>query len=107
MFSRKLVTTLKASVATIRQDRSASPSVVAVAHALQALSEEADRLAPVVAISDTGSSVQIVCGSASITLKADGTIAVKGGAMTINATGDFTVKSLKNTTIDGATVNIN
>ena len=105
MFSRKLVTTLKASLATIKQDR--SPTVAAIGQALQALADEADRLAPMISISEAASSVQIACGSASITLKADGSIAIKGGAITIDGTGEVTVKSLKKTTIRGSTVDVN
>lgn len=105
MFSRKFITTLRGSLAAIKQDRSAqSPAIVAITQALQALSDEVDRVGPVLSVSDSGSEVQLVCGPASVTLKGDGRIVIKGTAVFVDATGDIVVKSAKNLMLKGSKV---
>jgi hypothetical protein len=106
MFSRKFVTTLRASLVAIKQDRSAaqSPAVIAMTQALQALADEVDRTGPVLSVSDTGASVELTCGPAAVTLMGDGRVVIKGTAVTIDATGDVVIRSAKNVTIKGAQV---
>lgn len=104
MFSRKFVATLRSSLVAIRQDRAASPAVIAVAQALQALSDEVDRVNPAISLSDSGAEITIATGQASVRLKSDGSVTISGGAVTINATGNVVVKSLKDVTLKGAKV---
>ncbi len=56
---------------------------------------------------DAGESVEIVTGSASITLKQDGTITLKGNNITLSGDGDITIKAGGNVVIKGSKVSQN
>jgi type VI secretion system secreted protein VgrG len=56
---------------------------------------------------DAGEEVEIVTGSASITMKQDGTITVKGNNITFSGDGDITIKAGGNVVIKGSKVTQN
>ena len=56
---------------------------------------------------DAGEEVEIVAGSASITMKQDGTITVKGNNITLSGDGDITIKAGGNVVIKGSKVTQN
>jgi type VI secretion system secreted protein VgrG len=56
---------------------------------------------------DAGESVEIVTGSASITMKQDGTITIKGNNITLSGDGDITIKAGGNVVIKGSKVSQN
>ncbi|MDE2263355.1 MAG: type VI secretion system tip protein VgrG, partial [Gammaproteobacteria bacterium] len=56
---------------------------------------------------DAGDSVEIVTGSASITMKQDGTITIKGNDITFSGDGDITIKAGGNVVIKGTKVTQN
>jgi type VI secretion system secreted protein VgrG len=56
---------------------------------------------------DAGEEIQIVTGSASITMKQDGTITVKGKDITLSGDGDITIKAGGNVVIKGSKVSQN
>ncbi|MDE2448832.1 MAG: type VI secretion system tip protein VgrG [Gammaproteobacteria bacterium] len=56
---------------------------------------------------DAGEEVVIVTGSASITMKQDGTITVKGNNITLSGDGDITIKAGGNVVIKGSKVSQN
>ena len=56
---------------------------------------------------DAGDSVEIVTGSASITMQQDGTITVKGNNITLSGDGDITIKAGGNVVIKGSKVTQN
>ncbi|HEV7135649.1 MAG TPA: type VI secretion system tip protein TssI/VgrG [Steroidobacteraceae bacterium] len=56
---------------------------------------------------DAGDSIEIVTGSASITMKQDGTITVKGNNITFSGDGDITIKAGGNVVIKGTKVTQN
>ena len=53
---------------------------------------------------DAGDEVTIRCGAASITLKKDGTVTIKGREIAIEAAGDVTFKAAKNIVLKGRKV---
>ena len=80
-----LVVSLVAPVATSRaQDATSSPPAVAELESLRAMKA--------IAI-DGGESISITSGAASITLKKDGTIVLKGTDIVIDGSGKLTTKS--------------
>ena len=56
---------------------------------------------------DAGQAVEIVTGSASITMKQDGTITIKGNNITLSGDGDITIKAGGNVVIKGSKVSQN
>ncbi len=56
---------------------------------------------------DAGEEVEIVTGSASITMKQDGTITLKGNNITLSGDGDITIKAGGNVVIKGSKVSQN
>jgi type VI secretion system secreted protein VgrG len=56
---------------------------------------------------DAGDSVTIKTGSASITMKKDGTITIKGKDITINGSGKINVKASSDVVINGSKVGVN
>jgi type VI secretion system secreted protein VgrG len=56
---------------------------------------------------DAGEEVEIVTGSASLTMKQDGTITIKGKNITLNGDGDITIKAGGNVVIKGSKVTQN
>ena len=56
---------------------------------------------------DAGEEIEIVAGSASITMKKDGTISVKGKDITLSGDGDITIKAGGNVVIKGSKVSQN
>lgn len=56
---------------------------------------------------DAGEEVEIVTGSASITMKQDGTITLKGNNITLSGDGDITIKAGGNVVIKGSKVTQN
>jgi type VI secretion system secreted protein VgrG len=56
---------------------------------------------------DAGDSVTIKTGSASITMKKDGTITIKGKDITVNGSGKINVKASSDVVIKGSKVGIN
>ncbi len=56
---------------------------------------------------DAGEEIEIVAGSASITMKQDGTITVKGNNITLSGDGDITIKAGGNVVIKGSKVTQN
>jgi type VI secretion system secreted protein VgrG len=53
---------------------------------------------------DVGDQVVIKCGSASITLKKDGTINIQGKDITINGSGEITGKASGTMTLKGSKI---
>jgi hypothetical protein len=99
MFSPKFVATLRSSLVALKQDRAAGPSVVALTQALQALSDEVDRLAP---ITLSGfQEIVISNGMAALTLKPDGAVTITGTTVSVNATRDVAIKAAGNVDIKG------
>jgi type VI secretion system secreted protein VgrG len=56
---------------------------------------------------DAGDSVTIKTGSASITMKKDGTIQIKGKDITIDGSGKINVKASSDVVVKGSKVGIN
>ena len=56
---------------------------------------------------DAGDSITIKTGSASITMKKDGTIVIKGKDITIEGSGKINVKASSDVVIKGSKVGIN
>lgn len=56
---------------------------------------------------DAGEAVEIVTGSASLTMKQDGTITIKGNNITLSGDGDITIKAGGNVVIKGSKVTQN
>ena len=56
---------------------------------------------------DAGEAIEIVTGSASIIMKQDGTIAIKGNNITLSGDGDITIKAGGNVVIKGSKVTQN
>jgi type VI secretion system secreted protein VgrG len=56
---------------------------------------------------DAGDSVTIKTGSASITMKKDGTIVIKGKDVSIDGTGKINVKASSDVVVKGSKVGIN
>jgi type VI secretion system secreted protein VgrG len=56
---------------------------------------------------DAGESVTIKTGSASITMKKDGTITIKGKDITVDGSGKINVKASGDVVIKGSKVGIN
>ena len=54
-----------------------------------------------------GDSVSIVCGAASLTMKKDGSIVIKGKDITIDASGKLTAKSISDVVIKGSKLGSN
>ena len=106
MFSPKFAMTLQRSLIALKQDRAPGPSVVAITQVLQALSDELNHLAPT-SLSSSGSEIQIASGAAAVTLKSDGTVAITGSTVSINATRDVAVKATGDVVIKGQRVTTN
>jgi type VI secretion system secreted protein VgrG len=56
---------------------------------------------------DAGESITLTTGSASISMKKDGTIEIKGKDITLNGSGDITIKGSGNVNISGSKINNN
>jgi type VI secretion system secreted protein VgrG len=54
-----------------------------------------------------GDSISIVCGAASLTLKKDGTIIIKGKDLTLDASGKLNAKASSDTVIKGSKIGSN
>jgi type VI secretion system secreted protein VgrG len=53
---------------------------------------------------DAGDQITIVTGSASITMKKDGTITIKGKDITLDGSGKINVKAASNVVIKGSKI---
>ncbi|MBZ9936330.1 type VI secretion system tip protein VgrG [Mesorhizobium sp. BR1-1-16] len=56
---------------------------------------------------DVAESITLTCGSASITMKKDGTISIEGKDISINGSGKISVKASSDVIIKGSTINAN
>lgn len=56
---------------------------------------------------DAGDSISLTCGSASITMKKDGTILIKGNDITVSGSGKINIKASSDVTIKGSQIHEN
>ncbi|RWB35778.1 MAG: type VI secretion system tip protein VgrG [Mesorhizobium sp.] len=56
---------------------------------------------------DAGDSISLTCGSASITMKKDGNIIIKGKDITVNASGKINIKASSDITMKGSKIHEN
>jgi len=93
MFSREFVNTLSNSVAAVQRDPAASqvPAVQHLTDVLRVLWREVERIER--SISVANHEIVVRCGSASIVLKTDGSITIKGANVTIEAAGNVALKA--------------
>jgi type VI secretion system secreted protein VgrG len=56
---------------------------------------------------DAGDSISLTCGSASITMKKDGTILIKGKDITVNGSGKINIKASSDITMKGSKIHEN
>ncbi|UVK44047.1 type VI secretion system tip protein VgrG [Mesorhizobium sp. AR07] len=56
---------------------------------------------------DAGDSISLTCGSASITMKKDGTITISGKDITVNGSGKINIKASSDVTIKGSKIHEN
>ncbi len=107
MFSKEFANSLNQSITAMQQDRTAAqlPAVQHLTNVLRVLWREVERLERQVSVSPT--QIVLKCGDASITLKTDGTISIRGNAVTIESAGDILLKANRNLVLKGQKVSEN
>ena len=101
MFSKEFANTLNQSIAAMQQDRAAAqlPAVQHLTNVLRVLWREVERLERQVSVS--AAEIVLKNGDASIILKADGTIVIRGKNVTIEGSGDIVLKASRNVVLKG------
>ncbi len=101
MFSRDFANTLNQSITAMQQDRSGAqlPAVQHLTNVLRVPWREVERLERQVSVSE--GEIVLRNGDASVILKRDGTIVVKGNSVTIEASGDIQLKAGRNVVLKG------
>jgi hypothetical protein len=93
MFSRDFAMALNSAITGLQQDPTGSqlPAVQRLTTVLRVLWREVERLERSVHVSD--GEILLKSGDASIVLKRDGTIAIRGNRVVVEAAADFTAKA--------------
>jgi hypothetical protein len=104
MFSKDLTMALNSAISGLQQDPTGSqlPAVQHLTTVLRVLWREVERLERSVRVSD--GEIVLRNGDASIVLKRDGTIAIRGNQVVIEAAADFTAKAARNIVLKGAKI---
>jgi hypothetical protein len=107
MFSKDLAMTLNSAISGLQQDPTGSqlPAVQHLTTVLRVLWREVERLERFVRVSD--GEVVLRNGDASIVLKRDGTIAIRGNQVVIEASANLTAKAGGNIVLKGAKIQQN
>jgi hypothetical protein len=93
MFSKEFANTLNQTTIAMQQDQAARqiPAVQHLTNVLRTLWHEVERLERQVSVSSN--QIVLQTGGASIILKADGTVVIRGRDITIEATGNIVLKA--------------
>lgn len=107
MFSKEFANSLNQSITAMQQDRTAAqlPAVQHLTNVLRVLWREVERLERQVSVSAT--QIVLKSGDASITLKTDGTISIRGNTVTIESAGDILLKANRNLVLKGQKISEN
>jgi hypothetical protein len=104
MFSKDLTMALNSAISGLQQDPTGSqlPAVQHLTRVLRVLWREVERLERSVRVSN--GEILLQSGEASIVLKRDGTIVIRGNQVVVEAAADFTAKALRNIVLKGAKI---
>ena len=104
MFSKEFANALNQATTAMQQDQAVRqlPAVQHLTDVLRVLWREVERLERQVAVSSN--EIVIKTGGASIVLKADGSIAIKGRDITIEASGNVALKAGGNLVLKGSRI---
>jgi hypothetical protein len=104
VFSKEFANSLNQAVTVMQQDQAVRqlPAVQHLTNVLRTLWREVERLEQQVSVSSH--EIVIKNGGASIVLKADGSIAIKGRDITIEGSGDIALKASGNLVLKGSRI---
>jgi hypothetical protein len=102
MFSPEFANQLKQATMQMQQEPAESPAVQHLTEVLRVLWREVERLERSVSV--TSNQIVLKTGGASIVMKADGTILIQGRDITIEGSGNVTVKASNRVALKGSQV---
>ena len=104
MFSKEFANSLNQAISVMQQDQAVRqlPAVQHLTNVLRTLWREVERLERHVSVSSN--EIVLRTAAASIVMKADGTIVIRGRDLTIEGTGNVAVKASNNLALKGSKI---